>query len=384
MAATVAGVVAVVALFTLPLWLRYLAHGNEAPLAIALMLWAVERHLDGRRDHTLVLLFAACLLRPEVFPFMAGVAVLLWRAEPARRPLIAGLLAALPLLWLVPEWIGSGNPLDAGKQAASEPWWSLSNAEVPWLAALERAHSLAGLPLELAALAGVVAAALRRERATLVLAGIGIAWLLLILVMTQLGFSGANRYFLAPLVVTCLLAGVGVGAAIGAPARCRRGRPSPRRSSRCSFRSASTAPSCSMGRSEAWMRWCVSRSASGPGSRSAAGRRHSCGAPWRRWSRGRPAPHRRGRAPLRTQARRPCKTLVKVHGPVTPSASLRRPMTTILAYLDPGSGSMILQIIAGGLAAVAVTAKLYWGRLLTFLRIRKPEDEAANQQPDSA
>jgi hypothetical protein len=59
-------------------------------------------------------------------------------------------------------------------------------------------------------------------------------------------------------------------------------------------------------------------------------------------------------------------------------------MTTLLAYLDPGSGSMILQIIAGGLAAVAVTAKLYWGRLLRFLRIRKPEDEANKQQPDSA
>jgi hypothetical protein len=59
-------------------------------------------------------------------------------------------------------------------------------------------------------------------------------------------------------------------------------------------------------------------------------------------------------------------------------------MTSLLAYLDPGSGSMILQIIAGGLAAVAVTAKLYWGRLLTFLRIRKPEDEGAKQQPDSA
>jgi hypothetical protein len=52
-------------------------------------------------------------------------------------------------------------------------------------------------------------------------------------------------------------------------------------------------------------------------------------------------------------------------------------MTTLLAYLDPGSGSMILQIIAGGLAAVAVTAKLYWGRLLKFLRIRKDEPEAS-------
>jgi hypothetical protein len=38
---------------------------------------------------------------------------------------------------------------------------------------------------------------------------------------------------------------------------------------------------------------------------------------------------------------------------------------------------MILQIIAGGLAAVAVTAKLYWNRILKFLRIRKDEPEAA-------
>ena len=57
-------------------------------------------------------------------------------------------------------------------------------------------------------------------------------------------------------------------------------------------------------------------------------------------------------------------------------------MTNVLAYLDPGSGSMILQIIAGGLAAVAVTAKLYWNRILKFLRIRKDEPEAA--KPDTA
>ena len=52
----------------------------------------------------------------------------------------------------------------------------------------------------------------------------------------------------------------------------------------------------------------------------------------------------------------------------------------LLAYLDPGSGSMILQIIAGGAAAVAVTAKLYWNRILVFLRIRKPEDETASSE----
>jgi hypothetical protein len=48
----------------------------------------------------------------------------------------------------------------------------------------------------------------------------------------------------------------------------------------------------------------------------------------------------------------------------------------VLGYLDPGSGSMIIQILAGGVAAVAVTAKLTWRRVLDRLGLRKkPEDE---------
>ena len=59
-------------------------------------------------------------------------------------------------------------------------------------------------------------------------------------------------------------------------------------------------------------------------------------------------------------------------------------MTTVLAYLDPGSGSMILQIIAGGLAAVAVTAKLYWNRILRFLRIRRTSRKRPSRTPRAA
>ena len=40
------------------------------------------------------------------------------------------------------------------------------------------------------------------------------------------------------------------------------------------------------------------------------------------------------------------------------------------AYLDPGSGSMLLQILLGGFAAVGVIAKLYWNRV-TSLFTRK-------------
>ena len=42
-----------------------------------------------------------------------------------------------------------------------------------------------------------------------------------------------------------------------------------------------------------------------------------------------------------------------------------------LGYLDAGSGSMLLQIVLGGVAAIGVTAKMTWRRLLRTLRIRR-------------
>jgi hypothetical protein len=45
----------------------------------------------------------------------------------------------------------------------------------------------------------------------------------------------------------------------------------------------------------------------------------------------------------------------------------------VFAYLDPGTGSMLVQLLVGGLAAVGVAMRLYWRRLLRLLRIRKTE-----------
>jgi hypothetical protein len=41
------------------------------------------------------------------------------------------------------------------------------------------------------------------------------------------------------------------------------------------------------------------------------------------------------------------------------------------AYLDGGTGSMILQVLLGGIAGLAVAGKLYWHKLLTLLGIRR-------------
>lgn len=41
------------------------------------------------------------------------------------------------------------------------------------------------------------------------------------------------------------------------------------------------------------------------------------------------------------------------------------------AYLDPGSGSMLLQVLLGGIAGAVVLVRIYWRRLLTALGLRK-------------
>jgi hypothetical protein len=56
---------------------------------------------------------------------------------------------------------------------------------------------------------------------------------------------------------------------------------------------------------------------------------------------------------------------------------------SILAYLDAGTGSLIVQLLAGGFAAVAVAAKLYWRHLLSFLHIRR-ENEPETAEPESS
>jgi hypothetical protein len=51
-------------------------------------------------------------------------------------------------------------------------------------------------------------------------------------------------------------------------------------------------------------------------------------------------------------------------------------MGTPFGYIDPGSGSLFLQGLAGGIAAIGVFLKVYWRRLKRFLHIGKTEDES--------
>ena len=45
------------------------------------------------------------------------------------------------------------------------------------------------------------------------------------------------------------------------------------------------------------------------------------------------------------------------------------------AYLDPGSGSMMVQLLLGGVAGAVVIVRLYWARLLTWLGLKRDKTD---------
>jgi len=47
------------------------------------------------------------------------------------------------------------------------------------------------------------------------------------------------------------------------------------------------------------------------------------------------------------------------------------PSTEASAYLDPGTGSMVLQLLLGGVAGAVVVVKLYWEKVKDFFTREK-------------
>ncbi len=47
------------------------------------------------------------------------------------------------------------------------------------------------------------------------------------------------------------------------------------------------------------------------------------------------------------------------------------------AYLDPGTGSMAIQLLMGGVVALLATLRLYWDRMKTFFSRKNVEHDSA-------
>ncbi len=183
------------------------ARGGEAPLVIAAALGAIACWRAGRLRAALALGAACALLRVEAWPFLALAGVVAWRSEPRTRALLGALAVLVPAAWFVPEWLGSGDVLRSGARARVPNPGQPALADVPALASLWAAAKLLLVPLWL----GVVLAL--REPLTRAPALAGGAWVVLVALMAQAGFSGEPRYALPGVA---LLAVAGAAGAAGA------------------------------------------------------------------------------------------------------------------------------------------------------------------------
>jgi len=232
---TAAGVCAALALAAVPRFLVwYTAATTVEVLEAAALLAAVACIARGRPAGTVLWLALLSGLRPEGWPLLLLAAA--WAVR--RRPRAALWVTPLVLVaiggWFVAEYVGSGRwttgvaragtPSLGGALLTPVPGWTVvreAYASLPpswWLAAL-------------VTLGGSLVLVTRRRRAgvvgvPLVLGAVGVLWLAVVAVSTQLGLSaGEPRYLVGTTVCGAVLAALGAGVVVRTVAGRLGGRP---------------------------------------------------------------------------------------------------------------------------------------------------------------
>jgi len=214
--ALLAGLIASVTLVLSPASSAYItdnALGYSEGLMTALVLIAMDRHLDGKYRQAFAVGFVAALDRPEIWLLWGPYGLWLFWRDPGARMLVIGLFALIPVLWFLPEYWGSGHffrgvsraqhPRSNSPAFARCPFCS-EFADHAWRTVLVRVKVAAALAVGAAAIlllrawrsgARRLETPRARALAALIASGLlGLGWWVLIAVMTQAGFSGNNRY----------------------------------------------------------------------------------------------------------------------------------------------------------------------------------------------
>jgi hypothetical protein len=244
-AAVAAGLLAATGVALCGAFLGYAAEGVVTGWLLALALAGGEAWRAGRPRAALACAVACCLLHVEAWPFAAAFGLLVWLRRPRDRVLLLAAAAAVPALWIAPEWIGSGDPLRSGARARIPNPGQPALADAPALASLGESARLLLWPLW-TGVAALAAVAWGRWRAggrsaarglvgggrgggdhdgvgvdaAVALGAAGVAWIVLVAAMAQLGgFSGEPRYATPGVALIAVAAAVGLVVAADALAR---------------------------------------------------------------------------------------------------------------------------------------------------------------------
>jgi hypothetical protein len=211
----IAGLTAAVLLVVGPDLYRTALYGSAEPLLVVLVLAAAERFLAGRPRAALVLLGAGGLIRPELWPIVGVLALLVCVERRRLDPVVLASAVVSPAIWLSLVWVGSGNPfaqwISISATAGPAPGvLPLAAANGPDVEVLIRLAEAIVLPALVLAVVAIVDAVRHRRVQVPWLAAVAIAWILLVAVMAQAGYPGSRRYLLGPASLLAVLAGAGL------------------------------------------------------------------------------------------------------------------------------------------------------------------------------
>jgi hypothetical protein len=207
------------------------ALGYSEGFAAALLLICIDRHIDGQPRQAFVVGFLVALDRPEIWLFWGPYGLWLFWKDPGARVLVAALAVITPIVWFLPVYLGCGSFSCSVSRATHPRSNSLAFASNPFTAELERAAWPTMLlrikvvaALLVVAVTGILWQTYRRSglaglrtdrsqaRLTAALLGLGgLAWFVVIAVMTQIGFSGNNRYLVLGSAMVDICGAVGFG-----------------------------------------------------------------------------------------------------------------------------------------------------------------------------
>jgi hypothetical protein len=218
----VAGLLAAAALALTAEWWPALAGGAIEPALVALLCAAVLCHDAGHHRRTLVLLCLLALARQEAVALVVLYGVLL---TPRGRgwPLAAACAAlAIVAVWLVGDWLGSGDPLHGGALARAAPdAVAARSTGAPGLVAVDTFLDLLAAPLWAAAAIGVVVTLRRGDRTLALLLIAALVWTTIDIAMAVAGYPVPARFLFPAAAALCLAAGLGGAAGVhwlrGAP-----------------------------------------------------------------------------------------------------------------------------------------------------------------------
>jgi hypothetical protein len=207
--AILAAVFAGLGLLGIEQYIHFILSVQADTMIVALCLAAIDMHLSGHPRWALFFGVLASIGRPEAWAWLAPWTLWMWfKNPPLRRLLVAGWVFIL-FMWFGVPTITNGRPLLAEQLALRSP--RSIHGENKIIGTFHRFTELTYLPFQLLALFAAAVAYLRRNWTVLALAAGAVVWVVVETILVLRGLPGVPRYMFEAAGVTVVVAAVGIG-----------------------------------------------------------------------------------------------------------------------------------------------------------------------------